>query len=89
MSDKAGDDDKFTRAAECASLTAEDGRLGRMSTTSTVESSRRSMNEAARVGFSHNAPSPLGRNSRNPGNSPLSVRCRYCRQTPCCWQRMP
>lgn len=70
MSDKAGDD--FTTAAECAPLTAEDGRLGRVS-VATVESSGRSIDDSAACGSTHNAPSPLGRNSRNPGNSPLKA----------------
>ena len=67
---------EFTTAPECIALTADDTRLGRVSVASTVESSRQSMNDSAVR--SHNAPSPLGRNSRNPANSPLNkVRCHW------------
>jgi hypothetical protein len=74
MSDGDNVNGEFTTAPECIALTADDTRLGRVSVASTVESSRQSMNDSA--ARSHNAPSPLGRNSRNPANSPLSkARC--------------
>jgi hypothetical protein len=74
MSDRDNADGDFTTAPECVSLTAEHTRLGRVSAASTVDSSRQSVNDSALR--SHNAPSPLGRNSRNPASTPLSkVQC--------------
>jgi hypothetical protein len=76
MSDGDDVNGELTTAPECVALTADDNRLGRVSVASTVESSRQSMNDSAVR--SHNAPSPLGRNSRNPANSPLNkVRCHW------------